>query len=47
MDLYSLGDIQATTDERTAFYGFNIIDDLGRTLVTIAFETRKEAEQLK
>jgi hypothetical protein len=27
-----------------AFYGFNIVDDLGRPLLNIAFETQKEAE---
>jgi hypothetical protein len=44
MDLYSLGDVQATTGGRATFYGFNIIDDLGRPLLNIAFETQKEAE---
>jgi hypothetical protein len=42
MDLYSLGDVQATTGGRATF--FNIIDDLGRPLLNIAFETQKEAE---
>jgi hypothetical protein len=44
MELYSLGDVQATTDGPTAFYGFDVIVDLGRPLLNIAFETQKEAE---
>jgi hypothetical protein len=44
LELYSLGDVQATTDGPTAFYGFVVIVDLGRPLLNIAFETQKEAE---
>jgi hypothetical protein len=47
MDSYNLGDVQAMTDGHATHYGFNIIDVLGRPLLTFAFETQKEAEAVR
>jgi hypothetical protein len=44
MNIYNLGDVQATTDGPDTYYGFDIIDVLDQPLITIAFETRREAE---
>jgi hypothetical protein len=44
MEIYDLGKVQATTDGRADYYGFNIVGILGRPLVTISFATLKEAE---
>jgi hypothetical protein len=45
MDIYSVGEVQSTTDERrNALYGFNIVGVHGRPLVNFGYETREEAE---
>jgi hypothetical protein len=45
MDIYSVGEVQSTTDERhSALYGFNIVGVHGRPLVSFSYETRAEAE---
>jgi hypothetical protein len=45
MDIYSVGEVQSTTDERSnPLYGFNIVGIHGRPLVNFGYETRAEAE---
>ena len=45
MDIYTVGEVQSTTDERqNPLFGFNIVGLHGRPLVNFSYETRVEAE---
>ena len=46
MDIYNVGKVQSTTDQRLGVirHGFNVIGVQGHPIVSIAFESKEEAD---